>query len=92
MTHKTDAFSLHHAQADLLDDVRRFAARRPGMFLAIAAGVGVVAGRLTRGLAADDNDRPSTARRDVPPPPADYQFQPPTSAGLGDAHGVGGTL
>ncbi|REE03759.1 hypothetical protein [Citricoccus muralis] len=35
---------------DLLDDVRRFAARRPGTFLAIAAGVGLVAGRLTRGV------------------------------------------
>ncbi|GAA1131503.1 hypothetical protein [Citricoccus alkalitolerans] len=42
---------------DLLDDVRRFAARRPGTFLAIAAGVGLVAGRLTRGMKdAHDDD------------------------------------
>lgn len=41
---------------DLLNDVRRFAARRPGTFLAIAAGVGLVAGRLTRGLADNDDD------------------------------------
>lgn len=43
--------------ADLLEDVRRFAARRPGTFLAIAAGVGLLAGRLTRGLkdAQDDS-------------------------------------
>ncbi|GAA2027730.1 YtxH domain-containing protein [Pseudokineococcus marinus] len=36
--------------AQLLDDVRRFAARRPGTFLALAAGAGVLAGRLGRGL------------------------------------------
>ncbi|WP_313817117.1 hypothetical protein [Citricoccus sp.] len=43
---------------DLLDDVRRFAARRPGTFLAIAAGVGLVAGRLTRGMKdSHDDDR-----------------------------------
>lgn len=41
---------------DLLNDVRRFAARRPGAFLAIAAGVGLVAGRLTRGLSDGDDD------------------------------------
>jgi len=38
--------------ADLLDEVRSFAARRPGLFIAIAAGAGVVAGRLTKGLIA----------------------------------------
>jgi hypothetical protein len=37
---------------DLLDDVKSFARRRPGAFLALAAGAGVVAGRLTRGMAA----------------------------------------
>lgn len=52
---------------DLLDDVRRFAARRPGTFLAIAAGVGLLAGRLTRGVkdAHDDDghDQSTPARR-----------------------------
>lgn len=38
---------------DLLEDVRSFARRRPFAFLAIAATAGVVAGRLTRGLASD---------------------------------------
>lgn len=37
----------------LLDDVRGFARQRPMAFLAIAAGAGVVAGRLGRGLQAD---------------------------------------
>lgn len=45
---------------ELLNDVRRFAARRPGTFLAIAAGIGIVAGRFTRGLSDRDDDTPST--------------------------------
>jgi hypothetical protein len=47
----------------LLDEARSFARRRPGTFLALAAGVGLVAGRLSRSLAdeARDNDSaPST--------------------------------
>jgi hypothetical protein len=39
--------------SELLDDVKDFAQRRPGAFLAAAAAVGFVAGRLTRGLADD---------------------------------------
>lgn len=35
---------------ELLQDVRSFAARRPGTFLAVALGAGLVAGRLTRGM------------------------------------------
>jgi hypothetical protein len=33
----------------LVDDVRRFARRRPGMFLAVAAGAGFAGGRIFRG-------------------------------------------
>ena len=50
---------------DLLEDVRRFAARRPGTFLAIAAGVGLLAGRLTRGL-KDAHDEDQTSGELVP--------------------------
>jgi hypothetical protein len=39
----------NHEPADLLDEAKRFARRRPGAFLALAAAAGVVAGRLTRG-------------------------------------------
>lgn len=45
---------------ELLNDVRRFAARRPGTFLAIAAGIGLVAGRFTRGLSDRDDDTSTT--------------------------------
>lgn len=41
---------------DLLEEVKRFARRRPGVFLAIAAGAGVVIGRLTRSLASSGDD------------------------------------
>lgn len=37
----------------LLDEVKHFAAKRPGTFIAIAAGAGILAGRLTKALAAD---------------------------------------
>jgi hypothetical protein len=33
-----------------VDELQSFARRRPGMFLAITAGAGLIAGRLTRGL------------------------------------------
>ncbi|WP_142058392.1 hypothetical protein [Pseudarthrobacter sp. B4EP4b] len=41
---------------DLLGEVQRFARNRPGTFLLLAAGAGVLAGRLTRGLAAGATD------------------------------------
>jgi hypothetical protein len=45
---------------DVLDEVKRFARRRPGVFLAIAAGAGVVIGRLTRSLASEGDETTST--------------------------------
>ena len=45
---------LENRQPDeLLSEVRQFARRRPGTFLAIAAGAGLLGGRLTRGLASE---------------------------------------
>lgn len=40
----------------LLDDVRGFARRRPGVFLAVAAGAGLLAGRLARGMTGPDSN------------------------------------
>src|SRR5690606_5065529 len=42
---------------DVLEEVRRFARRRPGAFIAIAAGVGVLAGRMTRGLTSGGDEQ-----------------------------------
>jgi hypothetical protein len=40
----------------LLNEVRSFARKKPGAYLAIALGAGVLAGRLTRGLTAPTED------------------------------------
>ena len=45
----------------LLNEVRSFARRKPGTYLALALGAGVVAGRLTRGLTAPTDDTPSAS-------------------------------
>jgi hypothetical protein len=47
--------------ADVLDDVRSFARRRPGTFLMVAAAAGLVAGRLTRGAVDDRRDTSSSS-------------------------------
>jgi len=47
--------------AALLQEVKGFARRRPGVFLAIAVGAGIVAGRLTRALTAPDEQRGTAA-------------------------------
>ena len=50
----------NHEPADLLTETSRFARQRPGMFLALAAVGGLLAGRLTRGLTADASASQST--------------------------------
>lgn len=59
---------------DALEEIRRFARRRPGMFLLGAALAGVAAGRLTRGAVAaahNDASTPSTGQaRPATVPPA----------------------
>jgi hypothetical protein len=60
--------------AAVLDDLTAFARRRPGAFLAAAAGIGLLAGRLTRGLKAQsDAPEPTTA----PSPAASHVTVPP---------------
>jgi hypothetical protein len=44
-----------------VDEVQSFARRRPGVFLALAAAAGLVAGRLTRGIKAASSDGPAPA-------------------------------
>jgi gas vesicle protein len=52
-----------HSPEDALDEVKRFAARRPGVFIALAAVTGVVAARLTKALVAEakSDDEPAVA-------------------------------
>ncbi|KAF2417037.1 hypothetical protein [Microbacterium sp. B35-30] len=79
--------------ADVVYEVRTFARRHTGAFLAIAVGVGLVAGRLTRALVSDarDNDRTTDRTLDA----YGRTQQPlvtgsPTVAG-GTTAGLGGT-
>ena len=62
---------------DLLQDLRGFARRRPGMFLLGALAAGFMAGRLARGAAATSDDSTSTdefapanTKMAVPPVPS----------------------
>ena len=52
-----------HRPGQVAEEMQSFARRRPAVFLALAAGAGLVAGRLTRGLknAASDNSTTPTA-------------------------------
>ena len=54
--HEIAAWLEHRDPGSVLAEVRSYARRRPGMFLAVALGAGLVAGRLARGLAADPDE------------------------------------
>lgn len=58
--------------ADLLTELRSFARRRPGSFLAAALGAGVVAGRMARGMSSDlaTSGNPTAAVSGKPAVPA----------------------
>lgn len=63
----------------LLNDVQSFARRKPGTFLLLAAGAGILVGRLTRGLQAGaQGSQPA-----IPPKPA----QAPVAAATAPAWG-----
>lgn len=77
---------------DLLEEVKRFARRRPGVFLAVAAGVGVVIGRLTRSLAtpSDSSDRAVTTTPRLTGT-ADQSYATGATDATGAYTGTGGT-
>lgn len=71
---------------DLVDELRNFARRKPGLFLAGAAAAGLLAGRLTRGVAASMSEQSSGG---APQPrtstettgtPTETAAHPPTTA------------
>lgn len=80
----------------LLLEVKTFARRRPGVFLAIALGAGVVAGRLTRALATPDDDEDAAAyrtptTRGTRPTTIMPDLTPTEATGLGTPVGAGAT-
>jgi hypothetical protein len=80
----------------VVHEVQSFARRRPTAFLLLAAGAGLVAGRLTRGLkdATADNSPAKAAPAPVRGPgeqraqPSDVGGYPPATAPNGDETGV----
>jgi hypothetical protein len=86
--------------ADVLQAVRDFARRRPGVFLAGAVAAGLAAGRLTRGMtdaARSGGQRQGTQRppREIPPgaaiPPPDPDWTTPMPGYPADAMPGAGT-
>ncbi|WP_146181302.1 hypothetical protein [Homoserinimonas hongtaonis] len=72
---------------DLINEVKEYARRKPGVFIAVAAIAGVAAGRLTKAVmsADSDSDRSSAPK---PPPPATTR---PGAGSVGSA-GMPGTV
>ncbi|MDH2443709.1 hypothetical protein QDR37_07110 [Amnibacterium sp. CER49] len=54
--HRVAEFFETREPREVVDEVRRFAARRPGLFIALAATAGVVAARLTKALVAESHN------------------------------------
>jgi hypothetical protein len=86
--------------ADLLDEVRAFARRKPGMFLLGAAAAGVLAGRMTSGVKAVHTDgsgdrsiggRYSGGTNYVDPAPAYTGYTETTVGTTGGTYGTTGT-
>lgn len=75
----------------LVDDVQRFARRRPGVFLAVAAASGFAAGRLFRGARgeAGNGDRPADQRRGAALEAAAEPWAPPPPSLAGAGAGAG---
>lgn len=73
----------------VLDEVKRYARRKPGTFIFAAAVGGILVGRLTRALASSGSDGNQPSARSVPPPAAPLaQVQPDPSIPVPVASGA----
>jgi uncharacterized protein YjbJ (UPF0337 family) len=76
--------------AELLEDVKRFARRSPGLFIAISAGAGLLAGRLTKALVSNAQDEKQSAGYTGGTTTVDYGYGSTTgTTGSGYATGAG---
>lgn len=66
--------------SSVMDEVKRYARRKPGTFIAIAAVAGVVVGRLTRALASAASDEKDDAQTGSSAVPATASAVPTASA------------
>ena len=73
--------------AAMLGDVRSFARQRPGVFLAVALGAGIVAGRLARGMTTDPDKAGQHAAQPSGPAKTGY-VTPPVTGGYGTTTGT----
>jgi hypothetical protein len=77
-THSLADWLEHREPGDLLDEVRRFARRRPGTFLVGAAVAGALVGRLTRGVVAQQTEESSpNGQAGIPQPHTGPAATPP---------------
>jgi hypothetical protein len=74
--------------AELLEDVKRFARRSPGLFIAISAGAGLIAGRLTKALVSNAQEEKEAASYTGATTTADYGYGSTTGT-TGYATGAG---
>jgi len=103
---RLQSFSTHlegHEPAELLDQLRSFARRRPGAFLLGAAATGLLAGRLTKAARADGDESASSATtasrpvvpatpRATPSPAVTGTSQFDLDAGVPSSLGTGGPV
>jgi vacuolar-type H+-ATPase subunit H len=80
----------------LVNEVRRLARNKPGMFLAAAAGLGLAGGRLSRGLVAEHQEQQAQQDDQLPPATATgtaaYPAVSPTGTmGAGSGQTAGST-
>jgi len=74
----------------LLDDVKRFARRRPGLFIAIAAGAGIALGRITTAAVHNAKDAASDSGSGSTGVDTDRLYGTDTAYGAGTTYGTGG--
>ena len=75
--------------AELLEDVKRFARRSPGLFIAISAGAGLLAGRLTKALVSNAQDEKQSAGY-TGTSTVDYGYGSTTGSGYATGAGLAG--
>ncbi len=84
----------------VLEEVKGFARRRPGVFIAIAIGAGVLAGRVTRAIMSPPDGDGSSGRRAMttgsadftaPPAPPVREVRPPATTTVGTGYTGTGT-
>jgi hypothetical protein len=86
-THDLASWLEQREPADLLEEVKTFARQRPGAFLMLAAGVGLLAGRMTRGLKAAASDEAEAQQ--FADSSGYSEYGAPTQYGTGVQYGAG---